>query len=346
VLLYAASWCTSLSHACSQLRGAPSHETIRQALLNQLPGPDELQRRLNRLLATSFKQLRRRWQRGYPVAVDLTPHPYYGQDTDSPYVCRGKFKAGTHYFLTYATAYLVLYGQRYTLALTPVRRHDKIEEVLKHLLRQVQKTSLHIRYVLLDRGFYKVQVIRYLQAARYPFLMPLIGRGKKPAGGTRRFTTRTSSGWFRYQLQDRSGTKATVSVCVHCRNHAGRKGKHGRYAWAYAYWGLRPGSYRWVSQTYRSRFGIESSYRQLNQGRARTSSRNVSLRLLYAGVALVLRNLWVWWHWEVLAEGQGRRRRLHLEVLTLQALLERIAQACLEALGGLRELQTPRPVPV
>ena len=55
-----------------------------------------------------------------------------------------------------------------------------------------------------------------------------------------------------------------------------------------------------MKETYRSRFAIETSYRQLQQARIRTSTREPLLRLLYVGVALLLRNVWVWLHWEVL----------------------------------------------
>jgi hypothetical protein len=66
----------------------------------------------------------------------------------------------------------------------------------------------------------------------------------------------------------------------------------------------------WIRATYRGRFGIESSYRQVHQARIRTSSRNPVLRFLSVGVALILRNIWVWLHAEVIAEPQ--RGALHL----------------------------------
>jgi IS4 transposase len=44
---------------------------------------------------------------------------------------------------------------------------------------------------------------------------------------------------------------------------------------------------------YRQRFGIETSYRQMNQVRARTTSRNPTLRLLLVGLAFILVNLYV-----------------------------------------------------
>jgi hypothetical protein len=48
--------------------------------------------------------------------------------------------------------------------------------------------------------------------------------------------------------------------------------------------------------TYRTRFGIESSDRQMNQARGRTSTQRPELRLLYVGTSLVLRNERVWLH--------------------------------------------------
>jgi IS4 transposase len=44
-------------------------------------------------------------------------------------------------------------------------------------------------------------------------------------------------------------------------------------------------------ELYRRRFRIETSYRQLHQVRARTSSRNPALRLLLVGLALLIVNL-------------------------------------------------------
>src|SRR3979490_2223269 len=71
----------------------------------------------------------------------------------------------------------------------------------------ISRAGVKPRYLLLDRGFYSVGVIRYLQAARYPFLMPVVCRGRKvehPKGpsGTRIFLTWKRSGWGSYTLTD------------------------------------------------------------------------------------------------------------------------------------------------
>jgi putative transposase len=89
----------------------------------------------------------------------------------------------------------------------------------------------------------------------------------------------------------------------------------------YAFWGRAPPSCRWVRETYRLRFGIETTYRQLHQARIRTCTRDPLLRLLYVGVALILRNVWVWLHWEVLAWPRRGGRRVELGRLRFRQML-------------------------
>lgn len=79
-----------------------------------------------------------------------------------------------------------------------------------------------------------------------------------------------------------------------------------------------------IRNRYRTRFGIEASYRQLRQARIYTCTRDPHLRLLFIAVALMLRNLWVWIHKTLLAEGRGPSLTLHLEQLRFKRLLNRI----------------------
>src|SRR5205823_14332625 len=129
-------------------------------------------------------------------------------------------------------------------------------------------------------------------------------------------------GWSRYTLTDAHKRKATVAVCVKCRHRRGERGKHGRQALVYAYGGgLKPSSYRWVKETYRSRFAIATTYRQLGQARIRTCTRDPLLRLLYVAVALILRNVWVWLHWQVLATRRRGYRRVDLGRMSFRRML-------------------------
>ncbi len=80
-------------------------------------------------------------------------------------VYRSLAKDGTSHFHAYATAYLVLKGQRFTVALQAVAEGEPLKEVVQRLLKQARSVGVKPRLLLLDRGFYSVDVIRYLQAA-------------------------------------------------------------------------------------------------------------------------------------------------------------------------------------
>jgi hypothetical protein len=337
VLFYAAARLTSLAAACAALRDAPCDTACHDALLATLPGLAELQRRINRALQGDLpKALRRRRQ---PLAIDLTLIPYHGLPLLHPdEVYRSQAKSGTSHFHAYATCYVIRKGRRFTVALASVRRGEPLQEVIRRLLRQARRAGVRPRYVLLDRGFCSVAVVRYLQAARHAYLMPLTLRGRKldhPKGpsGSRVFQKWKRSGWSQYTMTDAAGRRATFAVCVKCRNRRGERGRRGREALVYAYGGgLKPSSYQWVKETYRTRFAIETSYRQLHQARIRTCTRDPLLRLLYVAVALLLRNVWVWLHWEVLAKKRRGGRRVDLGPLSFRKMLvwlQHWAEACL-----------------
>ncbi|OHB85024.1 MAG: hypothetical protein A2V98_13365 [Planctomycetes bacterium RBG_16_64_12] len=346
VLFFAVSRISSIFAASRNLAGAPTQQAVFNALVATLPEYHVLEKRLNAALVDDLpKALRRRSQ---TMAIDLTLIPYHGQPYRAPEeIYRSQPKSGTSHFHAYATCYVVRKGHRFTIALTPVRQGEKMEEVVQRLLRQARAHGVQCRLLLLDRGFYSVAVIRYLQSARCPFLMPVIQRGRKPtngtpATGTRAFAAWKKSGWATHTLKTSKATKygktATVQICVSCGNFAGKWGRHGRRTFVYAFWGFRPESSHWVRETYRTRFAIETTYRQMNESRIRTCTRNPLLRLFFFGLAMILRNVWVWFHLTTLSERQGRRLVLHLERLPFRDLLLNLQRVVEAALGVTQQL--------
>ena len=325
MVLAAAARLTSLFAACQRLTTAPSGETARKALRAALPESAALQRRLNRALAADLpRAVRRRPQR---LALDLTLLPYHGRPFQKESdMYRGHPKSGTSHFRAYGTACVVRHGQRFTAALTAAERGEPLAEVVRRLLRQAARGGVRPSLVLLDRGSFSVGVIRYLQAARYPFLMPVAFRGRKPEhprgpSGTQVFRRWKRSGWSWYTPTEGGGRSATAGLCAECRNCRGQWKRRGRQALVYAYRGLVPPSCDWVRETYRTRFGIESSYRQLREARIKTWSRSPVVRLFLIGVALALRNVGGWLQYEVLSAPRQGGRRINLERLRCTALL-------------------------
>jgi hypothetical protein len=329
VVLRAASRMISVFAACRDLANAPSQQAVFNALEDGLPRTlKTLEKRLNWAL-TNWSPRRLRRHR-LQVAIDWHLVPYYGKPESSRNeIYYGKPRQGTTKFHAYAVACIVQYGQRYTLALSWVRRHESTVAVLQRLLARIREIGVKIKRLLLDRAFFNVPVTEYLQKEQLPFLMPVVIRGRRPKKPTKAgllWIKRQKAGWYPHTLKNRKRT-VTLSVCVAYRTHRNRKDKKRvQQKLLFAAWRVR-GTPTEVRERYRKRFGIESSFRQMRQARIYTCTRSPRLRLLFVAIALILRNLWVWLHATQLADGRGPAMTLRLELLRFKRLLDWIAQA-------------------
>lgn len=330
VVLRAAARMTSIYAACRDMSGAPSNQGLLNALNDGLPKTlSVLQRRLNEALTGPLSRTMRR--RAWELAIDWHLVPYYGQPHESRNeIYYGKPRQGTKKFHAYATACIVMHGQRYTLALTWVRRHETTVTALLRLIARIRDLGLKIRYLLLDRAFFNVPVTEYLQGEEIPFLMPAMFRGRKPTKGRAKtglhWIKRQRAGWYSHTLKN-GKRQVTIRICVAYRTHKNRKdGKQVKQKLLFGAWRVG-GSPTDIRNRYRTRFGIETSYRQMRQAKIYTCTRDPRLRLLFVAVALMLRNLWVWIHETLLAEGRGPTMTLHLEQLRFKRLLDWIALA-------------------
>jgi Transposase DDE domain len=332
VLLIAAARVVSIFAACRDLADAPCDQTIRNALAASLPEMPELERRLNLALATELPKALRRKAR--MIAIDLVLVPYHGQ----PLVCekeiyRSAPKSGTTHFHAYGTAFVVHKGHRYTLALTRVEQGEPLKCVVGRLLATVRRRGLRIKLVLLDKGFFSVAVISYLKRARYGFIIPAVARGRKPKPPQRhtglRAIQKKKNGYYQHTLTSNAGGRrrsSRLTICAASKDYKHQKtGKRRRKKLLYAVWKVRL-TPRGIRETYRKRFGIETSYRQMNEARIRTCTRDPRQRLLFAGIALVLRNVWVWLHFKLAKEKWSEEPRLFLELLRFNEMLLWITQ--------------------
>ncbi len=295
LIVMAACVGASLSGVAARTRRSPSGETVRKALLANLrENLADMERRINdnllRLAPRAFFKRARR------LAIDLHQRPYYGKRQHVP-VRGGKKKQGTGWFWTWATVAVVEGGRRWTVAMTPVGPSDALEDVVSRLLDHVEKARISVKMALVDREFYAARVIAVLQSRGVPFLMPAVRRGQLQGTGgptgTRRFFQPGTIGFFEHSWTARgksNGQQVTVRIaCVPRRADDRRKGPL-----VFAFDGLSSGELLWYREGYRRRFGIETSYRQLGEGLAQTTTKRIAWRMLLVAVALLLRNLWVW----------------------------------------------------
>lgn len=325
IVLRAAARCLSVSAACRDLSKGPCGQSVLGSLDKGLPKTwKSLDRKVNEVLTADVpRQMRRR---AWELAIDWHLSPYYGQPEKSRNeLYYGKPRQGTKNFHAYATACIITHGYRYTVALTWVRRHETVVTVLRRLIAQIRKIGLKIRRVLLDRAFFSIPVVQFLQAEKLPFVMPVVMRGKKPRRGKPltglRWIQRQAAGWYTHVMKHKK-QEARISVCVGFRRHRNRKdGKQVHNKLLFAAWRVK-GTPVEIRELYRRRFGIETSYRQMRQARIYTCTPSPRLRFVFVMIALLLRNLWVWIHQTRLAEGSGESMTLHLERLRFKRLLD------------------------
>jgi hypothetical protein len=290
LLVLAASWKVGLTGAAKA--SGYCHESVRKALLANLTDAGQLTKELVRGLQLPVPRSLRK--RPVPIAIDYYKRPYYGDRKRTPAVRGGKRQAGTHWFWTYASASILIHGQRWTVAFTPIFHLEAMDAVLERLWQQMAKMGLKIKRILLDREFWGAEVVRWLQHRRVPFIVPLTRRGKfgrtpdKDTGNSR-FFHRGMKGFFPYTWEPRRpcADPSPVTVRVACVPHPPRRPLVYMVSQSVG-WPLK-----WIRKTYRLRFGIEASYRQLGQALAVTTTHDDRWRLLLIGIALLLRNLWI-----------------------------------------------------
>jgi Transposase DDE domain len=342
LLLLAAALRSSLSAVCRRFRFGFSHEAARQAVAANLPEAEPLTRGLvDSLYLFLPRRLLRR--RGWVIAIDEHRCPFYG-DRSAPGVTGGQKKHGSKYAYAYATAALVHKRHRHTVGLVALTGGEKPHQVVAALLAQMEARGLRPRGVVLDSGFDSGETILLLQGRGLSYSVPL---RKKGSGKNRRNAAwDLPSGavaevsWKTEETRKQVTTPAVV---------ARRPGEKDKKVYAFGGWGPDEASRaarraslarRW----YRSRFGIETSYRQLNECKAKTTCKDVCYRLLLVGVALLLRQAWVWLTWQ-LAQARRLRPTQWAWGLPLRRMLDWLAAALAADYPEDRAIPLDRPIP-
>ena len=223
------------------------------------------------------------------LALDWHDEMYYG-DPSAEGVVGTMPKNGSCRACRFATASVLLNGQRLTLAVDPMLDKNLVGHV-RHLLECVFELGVRVKFVLFDRGYYSTALIRYLDSSGIKYIMHIPWHGAPlKAGEDRMYTTTTH--------KRRGVEQATFRLVVVQQND-----KLLVFATNTS---LKPIK---LHKTFRKRWGIETSYRMIGLFLAKTTSKRYGLRQLYFFLAVVLYNLWVL---------KNFRRRLHVSVCALK----------------------------
>lgn len=321
VLLLAAALASSLSAIVRRFGFGFSHETARQAVAANLADlPRLTEGLLDALYLFGSRTLRRH---PWVVAIDVHRCPFYGDRTTFG-VSGGQKKHGSKYAFSYATAVLVHQRHRFTVGLLALIGGEKPHEIVATLLAQVEGRGLKVRGLVLDAGFDSGDVLLLLQARQLSYTIPL---AKKGTGKNKRnlLWEKEVGTVMRVEWKTDNGRRPVSTLAVVLR----RPKEKAKKVYAFGGWDEREArrqgqraalARRW----YRKRFGIETSYRQMRQCQMRTTTTDVRYRLLLVGLALLLRQVWVWLTKQVACDGE-LKPTAWVAVLPLEQMVEWLA---------------------
>jgi hypothetical protein len=227
----------------------------------------------------------------------------YDPTTDRGHLTRGKHERGTTIYETYGSLQCVEEGMRAQIACEHVGLFDENSEVVHKLLTRSRLEGIRIYLLLLDREFFSSKVMnRMNKKLRQRFLMPC-----KLTSGVKRALEEYARGEramiSRYTLNPsaKEEDQEPASFNLVILPKAGRNDEKNETDPSKKFipfaTNISVGDILWnirrLPKDYRHRWGIESGYVGVEEFRARTTSRNHTLRLLYFYYALILYNAWL-----------------------------------------------------
>jgi len=240
---------------------------------------------------------------GLEMALDWHDEPFYGKTPELRlYACRGQAKEGTTYYYRLASLYIIWRQVRVTVALTYVLPEDSNLSIVQRLLERMQHIRFRPGVLYMDKEFCEGSVIRYLTAQNIPTILACPIRGER--GGTRALCRGRQAYCTQYTFTDGTVVRMALMPSRVPDASGRRRVKWLAFVVIHLDWPAKK-----IYQRYRRRFGIESTYRQFDLLRARTTSRNPALRFLFLGLALLLLNIWVMLRWlatRVIGRGPAR----------------------------------------
>ena len=291
--------------------------------LNWKLGLEQVENFMKEAVRRSATLIKRRFgNRRFAIAMDYTDEMYYG-DKKNCFVVGTKPKDGAYYAYKYFTVSIVTEGARFFLFCYPVfDRSTPHVFFINRALLFLREIGIRPHLLLLDREFNTVDVFAMLGDERIKYIIPADHDGK--------FQRKTEeAGKFPaiftdWQLTNADHETIGVNLIVLERvNERGEKTLHGFFT------NLPKTFYaedvEILADQYSRRWGIETSHREQDKFRVKTTSVNGFVHYLFFVVGVLLYNLWVELNLTLCESVSDYSIRVRLECLRrfLLGLLER-----------------------
>lgn len=221
------------------------------------------------------------------IAFDLHYISYYGDPNDS-YVVESKYERGTTHFYCFLTCSTIVAGKRFILDVIPKSSFDSVENLLDEMIDRVKK-KVRIDFACLDRGFNRVKVIQVLNKHKVKYIMPLI-----KWDNIKEWFDKIEGIPAKKIKNFEIGSKEKVTTNLYFVSPEKDEDKIQDKVVFISNLDIPEMLAFKLFSMYGKRWGIETSYRQLdNDLLPRTTSKNFVIRLFYFIFSVCLFNLWI-----------------------------------------------------
>ena len=274
----------------------------------KMPSPKWFRNRINSLGSGSADKLCRdmltrtarlakntcRYKGGVLVAIDKHLIPRHDKDNMS-HLTRSKPKGGTSKFECYATMHVVAERVPAILECMQVTRSVDDADFVRKFVQKLKGYRIRARLLLMDREFYSTEIINLVSEHRCKFLMPAV----KNAGIKRMIREhhdKSRKAVSQYAIRNAAGQSATFTLIITPSKKIDDPDADITERYNVFATNLSPAKALEEIETlpdeYKSRWGIETGYKQVEQVRPRTTSRNASFRGIMFHVSMFMYNAW------------------------------------------------------
>ncbi|MGI0086718.1 MAG: transposase [Nitrosotalea sp.] len=206
------------------------------------------------------------------IALDWHDDMYYGKRAEM--VNGTKPARGSSYAYQYMTASVLVDGIRFVIYVMPVKSRGAMLDYVRDCIATISnRLGIAIASVCLDAGFFSEEMTGYLNSTGYRYVI------RMPANRKIQKMRMKNGQWIQYEL---GGGTRTGLVC--CDDSRGK-----RY---YLATNMRSRPQK-ILAMYKRRWGIETSYRMVEDFMPQTTSKKYVVRLYYFLFAVWMYNLWV-----------------------------------------------------
>ena len=246
---------------------------------------------LNHTMKHIYKKYR---NKSVLVAIDKHLIPRHDK-SNMEYLIRSKADEGTHKFESYSTLQIVDGPANAVLCCMRELKESIDANFVRRFTRILKENKIRARLILLDREFYSVDVMEAVLQSKNKFLMPAIKNSttKKAIleyhAGTREIASKhTITNKFQRSM-------SFTLIITKSKKHGDPKVNITEWYHAFATnltMGRALKEITTLPEEYRKRWGIETGYRQIEEIRPRTTSRDDVFRMMLFYTALLFYNLW------------------------------------------------------